>query len=79
MSTFSYRFPCIKCKNAYDTNDVEPDYCDACKVEKTSIAAKIDKQFSTVKSKPMSDLEAFDAEAKVFKSPTGRTISFGRG
>ena len=75
---FAYRFPCIKCKTAYDTNEDEAYYCPKCKVEKDTVAAKLDKQFDTTRPKPMSALEQFDAQAKVFKGSNGRTISFGK-
>lgn len=73
-----FRYPCIKCKTPYETDDIEPYYCSKCEKEKQVIAAKLDKQFSTVRTKPMSALEQFDAQAKVFTGPNGRIISFGR-
>ena len=76
--TFAYRYPCIKCKTPYDTNEEEAYYCGSCVTEKSAIAARLDKQFDTTRPKPMSALEQFDSQSKVFSGPGGRTISFGR-
>lgn len=74
---YQYRYPCIKCKTPYETNEVEAYYCPSCATEKAAIAAQLDKRFDTTRPKPMSALEQFDAQAKVFNDK-GRTISFGR-
>lgn len=73
---------CIKpsCGKQYKSTEEEAYYCPSCVEEKKALAATLDRQFSTKGRAPVvSDLQAFEAEAKVFTDPnTGRQIFFAK-
>lgn len=76
-----YSHICIKpgCNNSYEDDDPDRYYCPSCVEEKKKIAAKID---ATIGAQPRehqpSDLELFDAQAKILQKPDGSTAAFIR-
>lgn len=72
---------CIKpgCDNTYEDEDVDRYYCPTCNEARKALAAEIDKRIGAQpRERGMSELEIFEAEAKSFTTPNGRTITFGR-
>jgi len=56
---------CIKCNIKYETNDIDPYYCDVCLLEKNKIAKEIDKKFANRERKEVkSSLQIYDEIAK---------------
>ena len=73
-----FRYPCIKCKKPYDSDEEDAYYCPECKAERDAVAEKLDKTF-TPKSDPPSDFQNFVANGQTYTDPvTGRKITFGR-
>ena len=72
-----YEHPCVKCGEKYTDSDPDAYYCPPCNDARKKIAAELDKKMGNRPKKPVvSDLQAYDAQAKIFKTPDGRTISF---
>lgn len=72
---------CIKpgCGNRYEDNEPDHYYCPSCNEMRKAIALEVDKKMASIpREQPVSDLQAFEAEAKVVTTPNGRTVSFGR-
>jgi uncharacterized Zn ribbon protein len=72
-----YKHKCLKCHTDYTDHDPEPYFCESCIAERKAIAAQID---ATVGNRPrkeaVSDFKQFEAEAKTYTTPDGRTVSF---
>lgn len=74
-----YSHACIKCQTPYQDTDPDRYYCPPCVAENKKIAAEIDRKLAhSPKKQPMSALQQFEATAKHYKSPDGRTITFGK-
>lgn len=76
-----YKHLCIKpgCVNTYEDEDADRYYCPSCNEARKQIAVEVDKKIGThPRERGMSELEIFEAEAKSFTAPNGRTITFGR-
>lgn len=70
---------CIKCSSKYESQDPDPYYCKPCNDERKALAATIDAKMAGRPKKPvMSELQAYDAKAKVQQTPDGRIVSFIR-
>lgn len=69
---------CLKCGTPYQDQDPDPYYCAKCIEERKAIAKKVDAQMKMRQSRrpTVSNLQAYNAEARFFKSPDGREISF---
>lgn len=55
-----HRPQCIKCKMAYDSDDIEPYYCPTCNEQRIQIAKEIDSKIIPSKRKRQSDLQMYD-------------------
>lgn len=77
-----YLHKCLKvtCGAEYRSEDPERYFCPKCVEENKKIAKNIDVSLATkVKEPVMSELQHFEANAKIFNDPsTGRNIYFGR-
>lgn len=61
-----YSHPCIKCKTTYQSNDVDPYYCDTCNAERIKVAKEIDAKLSSrPRRQTMSALQEYDASQKM--------------
>jgi hypothetical protein len=70
---------CIKCGSKYQSADPDPYYCAPCNEERKTLAAQVDAKMAGRTSKEVvSDLKAYEAEAKIMNTPDGRTVSFAR-
>ena len=59
-------YSCIKCKETYESDDVEAYYCPVCLEEKKRIAQEIDAKIQTRPKKPtVSALQEYDNAMKV--------------
>lgn len=73
-----YNHRCIKCKEPYTDTEEDAYLCPKCVIDKNKIAKQIDAQFAGRDfNESSSELKAFEASAKVFKSGN-REITFGR-
>jgi hypothetical protein len=76
-----YTHTCIKpgCGVQYTSDDQERYYCEACNEARKVVAAEIDAKYgSRAGEEVVSDLQAYEAEAKSITTPEGRTVSFAR-
>ena len=74
-----YKHPCIKCRAPYESDELDAYYCPTCDAERKEIAKKLDAQFlARPKKEIVSDLKAFEANAKVYTAADGRQIYFER-
>lgn len=74
-----YTHLCIRpgCGLSYEDEDVDAYYCESCNEARKVIAQELDRKIaSQPKERPLSDLQAYDAQAKTIPGPNGRTISF---
>jgi len=58
--SMKYRPQCIKCKTAYDSDDVEPYYCPPCNEQRLAIAKEIDSKVIPPKRARKSELQVYD-------------------
>lgn len=67
------------CSNTYEDDDIERYYCPSCKEENKRIAQEIDRKLANRSTeRVVSGLQAFEAGAKTFTTPNGRSITFGK-